>query len=247
MTLAIRGDRASCSSMQLGPGTWLLAVASGFGKIAGLPAEAALLARLRGECRRRMRNPLFRRAVDRPQAAATAMLSVLSRINAALYACTASHEDYVPAAASLTAVIVVQRFAYVIHAGATAAYLVRARAVTPLCEDDVMEERSVPLLSRAFAVAPTLDVSITNARLVRGDAIVLLPRRIAGESELRGLVDRLDRAEAGEQMLVARFEEDLPLPVNPGGSPGSRRARSGMLWAYAAATAALIAAAVFAH
>jgi hypothetical protein len=110
-----------------------------------------------------------------------------------------------------------------------------------------MEERSVPLLSRAFAVAPTLDVSITNARLVRGDAIVLLPRRIAGESELRGLVDRLDRAEAGEQMLVARFEEDLPLPVNPGGSPGSRRARSGMLWAYAAATAALIAAAVFAH
>ena len=51
MTLAIRGDRTSCLSLQLGPGTWLLAVARGFGQIGGTPTETALLSRLRLECR----------------------------------------------------------------------------------------------------------------------------------------------------------------------------------------------------
>ena len=77
MTLAIRGDRTSCLSLQLGPGTWLLAVARGFGQIGGAPTETALLSRLRLECQRRMRSPRFRRAIDRPQAAATAMLAIM--------------------------------------------------------------------------------------------------------------------------------------------------------------------------
>ena len=159
------------------PGTWLLAVARGFGQVGGTPTESALLARLRAECQRRMRSPRFRRAIDRPQAAATALLAILARVNGALYASTASHDDYVTAASSLTAVLVVQGVAYVIHAGATAAYLARAGDVVPLCEDDAMDDRPVAVLARAFAVAPVLDVVVTNARLVPGDAIVLLGRR----------------------------------------------------------------------
>jgi hypothetical protein len=208
MTLAIRGDRTSCLSLQLGSGTWLLAVARGFGQMGGLPIESALLARLRTECQGRMRSPLFRRAIARPQAAATAMLAVLARVNGALYANTANHDDYVTAAASLTAVIVVQGFAYVIHAGATAAYLARGGAIAPLCNDDVMEERPIPVLARAFAAAPVLDVSISNVSLIPGDAIVLLGRRIAGASERQTLLERLEASDPGEQILVARFEDD---------------------------------------
>lgn len=247
MTLAIRGDRTSCLSLQLGSGTWLLAVARGFGLVAGLPIEAALLAQLRAECKSRMRRPLFRRAIDRPGAAPTAILSVLARINGALYANTASHDDYVTAAASSTAVVVVQRFAYVIHAGATAAYLVRAGAISSLCTDDVMEERPIPLLARAFGAAPALDVSVSNVRLIPGDAIVLLGRRIAGESERRRLLERLEASEPGEQILVARFEDDAR-PVAEALSV-ARRSALGIASAMARIAAAIgfLAAAVLAH
>ena len=71
-----------------------------------------------------------------------------------------------------------------------------------------MEERPIPVLIRAFAAAPTLDVGISNVRLIPGDAIVLLGRRITGASERRTLLDRLEASELGEQILVARFEED---------------------------------------
>ena len=74
MTLAIRGDRTSCLSLAARAATWLLAVARGFGSIGGVATESALLARLRAECERRMRSARFRRAIDRPRRAATAML-----------------------------------------------------------------------------------------------------------------------------------------------------------------------------
>jgi len=242
MTLAIRGDRASCLSIQLANGTWLLAVARGFGRIGGVPAETALLGRLRAECRRRGRNPLFRRAVERPRTAATAILAVLTRINGALYASTASHDDYVTAAASLTAVLVVQRFAYVIHAGATAAYLARGETIVPLCAGDPGEETPLRVLSRAFAAAPALDVEITQTRLLRGDAIVLLGRRLP-EMDLTALLERLERDEACDQVLVARFDEESPR------APARRshgRARASLV-ARIAAVIGLLAAAVLSH
>jgi hypothetical protein len=223
VTLAIRGDRTSSLSLQLGAGTWLLAVARGFGAIGGLSTEAALLARINSECQRRMRNPLFRRAIERPRTAATAMLSVLGRVNSALHACTASHDDYVTAAASLTAVVVVQRFAYVIHAGATAAYLAHGGEITPLCADDVMDDRRIAVLARAFAVAPSLDVTLSNARLTAGDAIVLLGRRIADDGERRALLELLEGSEPGDHVLVARFEEDVAGAPAPRGIAAALR------------------------
>jgi len=208
MTLAIRGDRTSCLSLALGPRTWLLAIARGFGSIGGVATEAALLARLRAECERRARSARFRAAVDRPQTAATAMHGVLARVNGDLYACTASHEDYVTAAASLTAVVVVHGHAYVMHAGSTAAYLARQGEVMPLFRDDVFEERRGPLLVRAFAVAPVLDVTISSAMLAPGDALVLLGRRMRGDAERRALIASLEAGDPGERVLVARFDQD---------------------------------------
>ena len=208
MTLAIRGDRTSCLSLQLAPRTWLLAIARGFGSVAGVATEAALLARLRTECERRIRSPRFRSAIDRPAAAATAMHGVLARVNADLYACTASHEDYVTAAASLTSVVIVHGHAYVMHAGSTAAYLAREGEIVPLFRDDVFEERRGTLLVRAFAVAPVLDVTISSAMLAPGDAIVLLGRRLRGDAERRAVLANLEAGDPGERVLIARFEQD---------------------------------------
>jgi hypothetical protein len=55
MDVAIRGDRASCLSLQLGPRSWLFAVARGFGTVDGAAAAPATLERLRAECERRLR------------------------------------------------------------------------------------------------------------------------------------------------------------------------------------------------
>jgi len=41
MDVAIRGDRASCLTLQLGANAWLFAVARGFGTIDGMAREYA--------------------------------------------------------------------------------------------------------------------------------------------------------------------------------------------------------------
>jgi hypothetical protein len=247
MTLAIRGDRASCLSLQLGPRTWLLAVARGFGSIGGLATEAALLARLRAECERRVRSARFRRAIDRPQTAAMAMHAVLTRVNGDLYACTASHEDYVTAAASLTAVVVVAGHAYVLHAGATAAYLAHDGELVALSGDDVFDDRRRPLLGRAFMTGSSLDVTISSAALVQGDAIVLLERRLRGDADRRALLANLDASDPGEHVLVARFERDDTLPDDAPAYVGRPRANRAPAVARAAAALAFLIAAVVTH
>ena len=209
MTLAIRGDRASLR-LQLGPRTWLLAVARGFGSIGGLTTEAALLARLRAECERQKRSVRFRRTMDRAQGAAAAILAMLRRVNFDLYTATASHEDYVTAAASLTAVLVVEERAFVMQAGSTAAYLAHAGEVIALSGDDFLEGRGASLLFRAFAVGPALDVEVSSAALAHGDVIVLLDRRLRAPADRRALLAQLEAASAGEHVLIARIERDEP-------------------------------------
>lgn len=244
MTLAIRGDRTSSVTLQLGPRTWVLAVARGFGSIGGLATEAALLARLRAECERRVRGARFRRAMDRPQTAATAMLAVLTRVNGDLHACTASHEDYVTAAASLTAVVIVQGYAYVLHAGATAAYLARDGDIVALSGDDVFDDRLRPLLARALVVAPVLDVTISSAMLAPGDSIVLLERRLRGDVERRALLANLDASDPGDHVLIARFERDEAAAIDAPLTP-HHRARPGHALVGLAASIAFLIAIVF--
>ncbi|MBV8117794.1 MAG: hypothetical protein JOZ01_07430, partial [Candidatus Eremiobacteraeota bacterium] len=126
-------------TMQLGPRTWLLAVTRGFGMVDGVPTERELLTLLRAECERRLRRERFRRAVDRPPAAATAVLAALARVNGEIYARTAGHDDYVTAACSFTAVLIVRGHAYVMHCGGTAAYLAHRGEITALSGADTFD------------------------------------------------------------------------------------------------------------
>ena len=206
MDVAIRGDRASCLTMQLGTRTWLLALTRGFGNIDGVPIERALLTRLRAECERRLRSDRFRRAVDRPDAAATAVLAALARVNADLFARSAGHEDYVTAAASLTAALIVRGRAYVMHSGGTAAYLAHRGEVVALSGDDSFDDAPLGLLARAMGTAPNLDVAVSSVVLDEGDVIVLVDRRVPGELDRRALVAHVESADPSDHLLVARFE-----------------------------------------
>lgn len=206
MDVAIRGDRASCLSLQLGPRSWLFAVARGFGTIDGVAAAPATLARVRGECERRLKGERFRRAVDRPQAAATALLGVLSRVNGDIFSRSASHDDYVTAGCSLTATLVVRGHAYVIHSGGTAAYLAHKGDVTSLTAEDSLET-TTPLLSRALGAASSLDVSVSSVNVDAGDVMILMGHRVRGEVDRRALIAHVEEAGANEHMLVVRFDD----------------------------------------
>ena len=206
MNVAIRGDRASCLTLQLGPRSWLLAVTRGFGSVDGIPTERALLAQLRSECERRLRRERFRRAVDRPAAAATAVLAALARANAEIHARTPGHDDYVTAACSLTAVLIVRGHAYVMHCGGTAAYLAHGSDVIPLSGDDTFDDADLPVLARALGTSTGLDVAVSSVLLDAGDMVILLSRRLAGTVDRRALAAHVETADPAEQVLVARFE-----------------------------------------
>ena len=207
--------------MQLGPRTWFLAVSRGFGNVDGVPIERALLARLRAECERRLRGERFRRAVDRPHAAATAVLAALARVNGDIYARTAGHEDYVTAATSLTAALVVRGRAYVMHAGGTAAYLAHRGEVVALSGDDTFDDAPAPLIARALGITPNLDVAVSSVMLDEGDVIVLVGRRVPGDVDRRALVEHVESADPSDHVLVARFDRNDALdggdaePVRP--------------------------------
>lgn len=194
--------------MRLGPRTWLLAMTRGFGAVNGVPTDRALLAELRAQCERRLRRERFRRAVDRPAAAATAVLAAIARANAEIHARTPGHDDYVPAACSFTAVLVVRANAYVMHCGATAAYLAHGAEVIPLSGNDVFEDSGLPVLSRALGTSTALDVALTSVSLDAGDVVVLLGRRVGGHLDRRSLAAHLESADPDEHVLVARFERD---------------------------------------
>lgn len=208
MDVAIRGDRASCLTLQLGPHAWLFAVARGFGSIDGLPSAPATLARLRAECERRLRGERFRRAVERPQAAGTAILGVLSRVNGDLFAMSAANDDSVIAACSLSATLVVRGRAYVIHAGGTAAYLAHNGDVASLTDDDALEDAQYRILSRALGSTSALDVSVSSVGVEPGDVMILLGHRVRGDVDRRALIAHVERAGPDEHMLVIRFDTD---------------------------------------
>lgn len=208
MDVAIRGDRASCLTMQLTPHAWLFAVARGFGLIDGAPVAPATLARLRAECERRVRNERFRRAIDRQQTAATALLGALARVNGDLYARSAAHDDYVTAACSLSAVLVVRGRAYVVHSGGTAVYLAHRGEVAPLCAEEVFDESAGPLLARALGIGSSLDVSVSSVSVEAGDVMVLLGHRVRGEIDRRALIAHVEDAGPSEHMLVVRFDAE---------------------------------------
>jgi len=205
--VAIRGDRASALSLQLGPRSWLFAVARGFGTIDGTATAHATLERLRTECERRLRTERFRRAVDRVQAAPTAVLGALARVNGDLFTRSASHADYVTAGCSITIAVIVRGYACVIHTGGTAAYLAHRGEISVLTGDDSLSDASHELLGRALGASSSLDVSVSSVTFDAGDVMILMGHRVRGEVDRRALVSHVERAGESEHLLVVRFDE----------------------------------------
>lgn len=206
MDVAIRGDRASCLTLQLGEQSWLFAVARGFGTVDGHSAAPSTLSRIRSECERRLKSERFRRAVDRPEAAATALLGVLSRVNGEIFTRSAAHDDYVTAGCSLSAALVVRGRAYVVHTGGTAAYLAHAGDLKWLTGDDTLDEGALPVLARALGTTNALDVSVSSVGLASGDVIILLAHRVQGELDRHALIAHVEAAGPSEHVLVVRFD-----------------------------------------
>jgi serine/threonine protein phosphatase PrpC len=205
--VAIRGDRASTLSLQLGPRSWLFAVARGFGAVDGVAAAPATLERLRAECERRLRTERFRRAVDRVQAAPTAVLGALARVNGELFSRSASHADYVTAGCSITIAVIVRGYACVIHTGGTAAYLAHHGDISVLTGDDTLSEATQELLGRALGASSSLDVSVSSVTFDAGDVMILMGHRVRGDVDRQALVSHVERAGEGEHLLVIRFDE----------------------------------------
>lgn len=206
MDVAIRGDRSCALSIALAPQTWLFAIAEGFGSVDGTPAAECALERVRIETERRMRTERFRRAIVRPQVAATALLGVLSRVNHDLFMRSAHNDDYVAAGTSITAALVVAGRAYVLHCGGSAAYLARRGEVRALTTDDRLDESPHTLLSRAIGTARNLDVSVSSVSVESGDVVILTGHRVRGGVDRRALIDHVGTG-PGEHVVVIRFDE----------------------------------------
>ncbi len=213
MDVAIRGDLASCLTLRLAPSTWLFAVARGFGSVDGVPIARAALVRFESECRRRARGEARRSRFARPHVAAGSLCGALARVNGALYLRTAGHDDYVPAACSLSAALVVRNRAYVAHAGSTAVYLVHGDSVVPLTSGDTFDDAQQPVLSRALGIAPALAFTVSSIALECGDVLALCGHALAETLDSRRFVEALESG-AEEQVMRVRYEpsDELPLP-----------------------------------
>lgn len=217
MDVAIRGDLASCLTLRLGPSMWVFAIARGFGEIDGAPIARVALARLESECRRRARGESRRKRLLRSHAAAGALCGSLGRVNGALYLRSAGNDDYVPAACSLSAVLVVRNRAYVAHAGSTAVYLVHGASVAALTGGDVFDDAGCPVLARALGVAPALAFSVCSIALECGDVLALCGHAMPERCDASTFVESLDTG-AEEHVLRVRYEpSDETPPATPRG------------------------------
>lgn len=204
MNVAISGDRGTCVTQPLGPHTYLFAVANGFGYVEGEPIASSVLERLKSDMQRRARR------AKNPKNLLTA---ALNRVNDEVHARTASHEDYVTAGCSTTAVLLIENRAFLAHAGSTGAYLARDGYVVSLTKNDAFEgDGPVPVLTRAIGIAPAIDVAACSFTLNDGDTLVLTGRRLREADERRRLVECLtygaENLAGAEQMVIVRFQPD---------------------------------------
>lgn len=215
MDVAIRGDLASCSTLRLAPATWAFAIARGFGEIDGMPIARAALSRFEAECRRRSRGERRRKRLQHSHTAASALCGTLARVNGALYLRSPGNDDYVPAACSLSAALVVRNRAYVAHAGSTAVYLVHDGSVMALTGQDAFDDAGVSVLSRALGVAPALAFTVSSVALESGDVLALCGHAIAQMPDA-DFIESLESSQ--EQVLRVRYEpsDDTPPPRESG-------------------------------
>ncbi len=159
---------------QLAADTYLFAVAKGFGTVDGEPAAGAVLKRLRAEIERRCRGDRLRRCERSSRGIASSLLGAFSRVNEELHCRTASHEDYVTAACSVTSVLLLRDRVYLAHVGSTAAYLSRSGSLVSLTKTDAFEAGDASILTRALLSASSVEVSASSFTLSDGDELRLL-------------------------------------------------------------------------
>lgn len=212
MNVAVSGDRSSCLTQQLAPRTYLFAVANGFGRVEGEPIAANVLQRLYDESLRRAR---------RRKNPKNVLTTAFTQVNDDVHARTASHEDFVTAGCSATAVLLVENRAYLAHAGSTGAYLMRDGYIVSLTKNDAFEEDGgLPVLTSAIGVAPTIDAASCTFTLDEGDTLILTGRRLREADERRRLTasfaDGADAA-AHDQTVIVRFQPDQmeQVPAEP--------------------------------
>lgn len=208
------GTRASADAHVaeiIAPGVVLLAVAEGFGTVRGTGAPAVAAAAVRDALRHRVR-------ADGRDARA-ALLSALAGANARVFAHSGSDDDHVASGASLSAALIVGDRAHIAHVGSTRAYLCRDGALMALTTDDELggdgwtsvrssvptEAVTGPLLTRSLGTQPTLDATVTNVRLMHGDALVLATggfHKSIGDDEIAYALRTTDSSESVTQRLL---------------------------------------------
>jgi protein phosphatase len=263
----LRGNVDAHVAEVIAPGVVLLAVAEGFGSVRGQAAPIVAALAIRDALRHRVRPD--------GRDARAALLSAFASANARVFAHSGSHDDHVASGASLTAALIVGDRAHVAHVGATRAYLGRDGALMALTTDDelagdgwMLARTNVPtealignLLTRTLGTQATLDATVTNVRLMHGDALVLatggfhkaisdeeisyaLRSGDSSESVTQHLLEtgNLRGAAFGGTIIVGRSLTDTtPAPL---ASP-SRRVRAAALALTVLVIASLIAGSVF--
>jgi PPM family protein phosphatase len=163
----------------IAPGVVLLAVAEGFGSVRGQAAPSVAALAVRDALRHRVRPD--------GRDARAALLAAFASANARVFAHSGSDDDFVASGSSLSAALIVGDRAHIAHVGATRAYLSRDGSLMPLTTDDDLGGRAwvsawttVPtealaghVLTRTLGTQATLDATVTNVRLMHGDALVL--------------------------------------------------------------------------
>lgn len=250
----------------IGPGVVLLAVAEGFGMIRGQATPAFAAASVRDALRRR-----FRTERRDPR---SALIAALSTANARVFAHSGSHDDYIASGTSISVALIVGDRAHIAHVGRTRAYLCRDGSLMALTSDDELigegwnsGRATLPtgamtghLLTRTLGTQPTLDASVSNMRLMHGDALVLATVGIhetIGEEQIAGAIRAGDSSESVTQRLLeavrARAADvsgtvivgrALTDPVEPAGGGRSFSTRTAALVLAVLFLASLLAAAV---
>jgi len=197
--------------MGLGAHARAVAVCDGFGSIDGIGIGQVALKTLAEALHRRSRSARFAAQVAHPRAMSALLVSSVARVNAHLYARSASHEDYVTGGASLTLLVLAGQRAYLAHLGTTAAYLSRAGYMVALTKDDTCEFEPAsggsvavrarpPILTRALGVAPHVELSVCSFRVSASDTVVLTTKRLTDLEDRRALSEWLLHAQSPQHL-----------------------------------------------
>jgi PPM family protein phosphatase len=209
-------DAYSCET--LAPGIALLVLAEGFGRVRGRPATEVAVLEVCNALRRRVRSD--------GRNAKAALLAAFSRANAHVFARSGTSYDFVAAASSISAALLVGGRAHIAHIGATRVYLSRNQSLLALGDDGLSTGsqtstqtstlRTEPLagyvLMYALGAQSTIEPNYTSVQLMHGDSLVLTTsafhKAITDEAISYALQTTESSRSAARQLLAVCDMED---------------------------------------